>query len=597
MPNKPNHKLRYCITCSHTKETVKSELLAEETKLLNLEQQLKTAKGEDADRIKTEITACKAKMEKLENYDTQWAPLSSPMNKSLDSHAQRVIKHLKAEIEAAKASGNAAEVARLEAEQQKATQLMHGVKQYLASPYGKAGICKNCATMLAERFDITTDTSKKFLPMPGKTGSDGKDIKIDDLPMPSDILAYLNEYIIGQRFAKVTLASEIALHYRKVFAQLEGRGPADGSDYKKSNILLIGPTGCGKTAILNTIRDFLAQYLGEIPMVSESASRITEEGYVGKSVDEMIQALYRKAEKSVRRSKDNKNLKEEEIRERAVQLTEIGMVHIDEIDKIADDGSGAGGSVSRKGAQDALLTMLEGEIVTIKIPVGQGQAVTLDIDTSRMIFFGSGAFAGNKTNPSVYKISQGHVEEGTRPDPLGISTSEAVALDKKYREGEQLNISADDIIEYGLSPELVGRFHLIATLDNLSTEALRHIMTEPKGAILNQVVGEMKDFYNIEIDVQEAAMDELAEQAKERGTGARALASVIKTALFPITGFPENYMGSKVIVSEESLTDATKMQVVHPESGEVTGEVKTINEQVDPKTEDNTETQKSEASK
>ncbi|MFT7144493.1 MAG: ATP-dependent Clp protease ATP-binding subunit ClpX [bacterium] len=204
------------------------------------------------------------------------------------------------------------------------------------------------------------------------------------------------------------------------------------------------------------------------------------------------------------------------------------------------------------------------------------------MDTTKILFFGSGAFAGSAELDSIYDIAnkrQGGVAQTNTQSGIGFITAKAEANPKNYESGVQ-DVEASDVVEYGLMSEITGRFTNIVTLSELSLDALRSIMTEPKDAELPGLIEDLKDFYNIDLEFDDEAMMEMAKLAKARKTGARAIPSVVNAIIFVISGFPEEYAGKKVIINKEAITDVSKMLVVDPETGKKIGKVIPVAEQV-----------------
>lgn len=590
-----NKNFHYCIGSQHSKGSISKALLEATNRLLKLEQSVNSAQGEELKQLEAEIAACKSEVEKLKKDDKQrWAPISNELIRSHEAQLARVVEELQGNLEDLIAENRTEEAKALQVELARATEMLENVIEFYKSPYGKAYLSENSMSAFAFGVFKLSGGPKKSLPMLASgSGANAESLQLEDLPTAADILAYLDERIHGQGFAKAPIASEISDHYCDMY--MRNNNPEkydDDEDFQKANILLIGPTGCGKTALLSALRKCLSKYMGEIPLVSMSATKFSETGYVGANVEDLIEALYFKAEKSIRSDPYNKKLTEDQIIERAVQAAEMGIVHVDEIDKLSNKGDYAGGSVSRQGVQNALLTLLEDSTVNVQIKKGPQNVINVPINTSKIIFFASGAFAGTKNSPSVYEISekksvgaQATNGDKTHNSMAGIANAlnkHTVDSDKNYENGKRHNIESSDVVEYGLSPELAGRFPLIATLDELSEYALRRIMTDVKGATLPYLQKRIKRLHNIEIDVKEDALVELAKRAKARGTGARAIPNVVKTMLFPITTFPEDYKGCKVVINKESLTNPSKMVVTKLADGSVVeGGVKPLEEKID----------------
>jgi ATP-dependent Clp protease ATP-binding subunit ClpX len=420
-------------------------------------------------------------------------------------------------------------------------------------------------------MDITYENKQ----LPAVFKQDIKSISVENIPTPQELRRFLHQYVIGQNMAKTYIAGTVALHYRRAADMLAG----NREKFSKANVLLIGPTGVGKTELLRTLRRCLSKSLGQIPMTTKSATKITEAGYVGDDAESVIEALFYKALKAV--NPKNSKLTPELI-EKSVQLTQLGIVHIDEIDKISDDGSGAGGSVSRKGAQNALLTMMEGDIVTVKLSTGvPGQSIPVDIDTSTILFIGSGAFMGaSKGSKSIYELSESR--RGGKASSTGAGFLAQFDDAENYAQGTVDDIEPEDVVNYGLGHEFVGRLTNIVTLSRLSIHALARIITEPKAAILPEYIEDMMKFYNISImlsqdvistgddDAKEhnGALHAIATKADLRKTGARAIQSVINRVTFFITNFPEKLNGKHILITHEGVNDPDKLKVFDDPNGD-----------------------------
>jgi ATP-dependent Clp protease ATP-binding subunit ClpX len=345
--------------------------------------------------------------------------------------------------------------------------------QKLVRGIGEVHICNSC---VAEAFDIVEESIAEEAKETGK--------KKIDKPNPRQIIEHLNNYVIGQEQAKKILAVSVYNHYKRV-------GKLTKHDLGKSNVLLVGPTGSGKTLLAETIAKFL-----EVPFAVADATAMTEAGYVGDDVESVLVRLLQNSGGDIEKA-------------------ERGIVYIDEIDKIAAQDT-RGRDVSGEGVQQGLLKMLEGSIVSINPNGGkrssQGQEV--QINTKNILFICGGAFSG---------ITDPNKAEKT----LGINAS----FDKK--EVEIKLLKHKDLVKYGMIPEFVGRFALLAQLETLKTPDLVKILTEPKNAVTKQY-RELLLLDGVELTFTQEFLDEVATRAATEGTGARGLRAIVEPLLIDI---------------------------------------------------------------
>ncbi|MYW20303.1 ATP-dependent Clp protease ATP-binding subunit ClpX [Streptomyces sp. SID486] len=330
----------------------------------------------------------------------------------------------------------------------------------------------------------------------------------EGLPKPREIRAFLDTYVVGQERAKKSLSVAVYNHYKRV----RGAAAADDDDVElaKSNILLLGPTGSGKTLLTQTLARIL-----DVPFAIADATGLTEAGYVGEDVDAMLMKLIQAADHDPRRA-------------------ETGIVYIDEIDKIARRGDGPAVSrdVSGEGVQQALLKVLEGSVVTVA-PPGRGTGAVagsrsrtaqegIQIDTSHILFIVGGAFAG------LEKV----IEARTGAKGIGFggsvrSRQEAVADDLFGR------VTPEDLVKFGMIPELIGRLPMITSVSQLDRDALLRILTEPKNALVRQY-RRLFQLDGVELAFEPGALEAVADQAISRGTGARGLRAILDEALMSV---------------------------------------------------------------
>ncbi|AEC02019.1 ATP-dependent protease ATP-binding subunit ClpX [Parasphaerochaeta coccoides] len=393
------------------------------------------------------------------------------------------------------------------------------VKRLISGP-GGVSICdqcvKTCNVILAESPDPTEET----LP--------------EELPTPQEIKSYLDDYVIGQDAAKRVLSVAVYNHYKRIKYQ-NRLSKEEGVEMDKSNILMIGPTGTGKTLLART----LARKL-KVPFAIADATTLTEAGYVGEDVENILLKLIQNA---------NDNIAE----------AERGIIFIDEIDKIAKKGENVSitRDVSGEGVQQALLKIIEGTEANVPPQGGRKHPnqEMIKINTSNILFICGGAFVG------LEKV----IEKRVASQPMGFGatlSSSQKDLSTLYKE-----LLPDDLVKFGLIPEFIGRLPIHVSLDNLKKEDLIRIISEPKNAILRQYVASFK-LDNVSLEFKQEAVDAIAEKAIGQKTGARGLRSIVENIMIDIMyDIPSMSNVKKVVIDRDAVVNGTKPKLLIASEG------------------------------